>query len=146
LYTSLGGTTFPWWSTEMLILLVLVVVLSVGFVLVEHFAREPLVPLGLFRNRVFAVASAVGFIVGMALFGSVTYLPLYLQVVKGSGPTESALQMLPLMAGVLISSIGSGQLITRYGRYKVFPIVGTALMVGGELLRSRAAGGAERGG
>ena len=86
LYTSLGGTTFPWWSTEMLILLVLAVVLSVGFVLVEHFATEPLVPLGLFRNRVFAVASAVGFIVGMALFGSVTYLPLYLQVVKGVGP------------------------------------------------------------
>ena len=139
LYTSLGGTTFPWWSTEMLILLVLVVVLSVGFVLVEHFATEPLVPLGLFRNRVFAVASAVGFIVGMALFGSVTYLPLYLQVVKGSGPTESGLQMLPLMAGVLISSIGSGQLITRYGRYKVFPIVGTALMVVGMLLLSRLA-------
>ena len=139
LYTSLGGTTFPWWSTEMLILLVLVVVLSVGFVLVEHFATEPLVPLRLFRNRVFAVASAVGFIVGMALFGSVTYLPLYLQVVKGSGPTESGLQMLPLMAGVLISSIGSGQLITRYGRYKVFPIVGTALMVVGMLLLSRLA-------
>ena len=139
LYTSLGGTTFPWWSTEMLILLVLSVVLSVGFVLVEHFAAEPLVPLGLFRNRVFAVASAVGFIVGMALFGSVTYLPLYLQVVKGSGPTESGLQMLPLMAGVLISSIGSGQLITRYGRYKVFPIVGTALMVVGMLLLSRLA-------
>ena len=139
LYTSLGGTTFPWWSTEMLILLVLAVVLSVGFVLVEQFATEPLVPLGLFRNRVFAVASAVGFIVGIALFGSVTYLPLYLQVVKGSGPTESGLQMLPLMAGVLISSIGSGQLITRYGRYKVFPIVGTALMVVGMLLLSRLA-------
>jgi len=139
LYTSLGGTTFPWWSTEMLILLVLVVVLSVGFVLVEHFATEPLVPLGLFRNRVFAVASAVGFIVGMALFGSVTYLPLYLQVVRGSRPTESGLRMLPLMAGVLVSSIGSGQLITRYGRYKVFPIVGTALMVVGMLLLSRLA-------
>jgi MFS family permease len=96
-------------------------------------------PLGLFRNRVFAVASAVGFIVGMALFGSVTYLPLYLQVVRGSRPTESGLRMLPLMAGVLVSSIGSGQLITRYGRYKVFPIVGTALMVVGMLLLSRLA-------
>jgi EmrB/QacA subfamily drug resistance transporter len=137
LYTSLGGTTYPWWSTEMVILLALAVVLSVGFVVVEHFAEEPLVPLGLFRNRVFAVASAVGFIVGMALFGSVTYLPLYLQVVRGSGPTESGLQMLPLMAGVLLSSIGSGQLITRYGRYKVFPIVGTALMVVGMFLLSR---------
>ena len=137
LYTSLGGTTYPWWSAQMVILLALAVALSVGFVVAERFAREPLVPLGLFRNRVFAVASAVGFIVGMALFGSVTYLPLYLQVVKGSGPTESGLQMLPLMAGVLVSSIGSGQLITRYGRYKVFPIVGTALMVVGLLLLSR---------
>ena len=116
---------------QMVILLAIAVALSVGFVVAERFAREPLVPLGLFRNRVFAVASAVGFIVGMALFGSVTYLPLYLQVVKGSGPTESGLQMLPLMVGVLVSSIGSGQLITRYGRYKVFPIVGTALMVVG---------------
>ena len=137
LFTSLGGTTYPWWSAQMVILLAIAVALSVGFVVAERFAREPLVPLGLFRNRVFAVASAVGFIVGMALFGSVTYLPLYLQVVKGSGPTESGLQMLPLMAGVLASSIGSGQLITRYGRYKVFPIVGTALMVVGLLLLSR---------
>jgi predicted MFS family arabinose efflux permease len=72
----------------------------------------------------------------MALFGSVTYLPLYLQVVKGSGPTESGLQMLPLMAGVLVSSIGSGQPITRYGRYKVFPIVGTAVTVIGLYLLS----------
>jgi EmrB/QacA subfamily drug resistance transporter len=139
LFTSLGGTTYPWWSAPMVALLVLAVALSVAFVVVELFAREPLVPLGLFRNRVFAVASAVGFIVGIALFGSVTYLPLYLQVVKGAGPTESGLQMLPLMAGVLFSSIGSGQLIMRYGRYKVFPIVGTALMVVGMLLLSRLA-------
>jgi DNA-binding MarR family transcriptional regulator len=90
---------------------------------------------------VFSVASVVGFMVGIALFGSVTYLPLYLQVVKGSSPTESGLQLLPLMAGVLAASIGSGQLITRYGRYKVFPIVGTALMVVGMLLLSRLAVG-----
>jgi MFS family permease len=137
LFTSLGGTTYPWWSAPMVALLVLAISLSVGFVVVERFAREPLVPLRLFRSRVFAVASAVGFIVGMALFGSVTYPPLYLQVVKGSGPTESGLQMLPLIVGVLFSSIGSGQLITRYGRYKVFPIVGTALMMVGLLLLSR---------
>jgi len=143
LFTSLGGTTYPWWSGPMVALLALAVGLSIGFVVAERFAREPLVPLGLFRNRVFAVASAVGFIVGMALFGSVTYLPLYLQVVRGSGPTESGLQMLPLMAGVLVSSIGSGQLITRYGRYKVFPIVGTALMVVGLWLLSRLSVGTD---
>src|SRR5262249_12700598 len=93
----------------------------------------------LFRNRVFSVASAVGFIVGMSLFGSVTYLPLYLQVVKGASPTQSGLELLPLMIGVLISSIGSGQLITRFGRYKGFPILGPGLMVVGMLLLSRLA-------
>jgi EmrB/QacA subfamily drug resistance transporter len=137
LYTSLGGTTYPWWSTPMLVLLAASVVLSLGFVLAERYAAEPLVPLGLFRNRVFSVASLVGFIVGMALFGSVTYLPLYLQVVRGSSPTQSGLQLLPLMAGVLVASIGSGQLITRRGRYKLFPILGTALMVLGLGLLSR---------
>jgi EmrB/QacA subfamily drug resistance transporter len=137
LFTSLGGTTYAWFSAPMLLLLGLSVALPVAFVVVERFAREPLIPLFLFRNRVFSVASAVGFMVGIALFGSVTYLPLYLQVVKGASPTESGLQMLPLMAGVLIASIGSGQLITRFGRYKVFPIVGTALMVVGMLLLSR---------
>src|SRR5262245_29577381 len=139
LFTSLGGTTWPWWSGQMILLLALSVVLLVGFVVAEHFADEPLVPLGLFRNRVFSVASAVGFIVGMALFGSVTYLPLYLQVVKGESATASGLQLLPLMAGVLIASIGSGQVITRTGRYKAFPIVGTAAMAVGMLLLSRLA-------
>src|SRR6476620_7149617 len=137
LYTSLGGTTYGWWSTPMIALLAASIVLSIAFVLVEHTAAEPLVPLYLFRNRVFSVASVVGFMVGIALFGSVTYIPLYLQIVKGASPTASGLQMLPLMAGVLVASIGSGQLITRSGRYKVFPIVGTALMVVGLLLLSR---------
>ena len=137
LYASLGGTTYGWWSAPMLALLTLSVVLPVGFVLAERHATEPLVPLALFRNRIFSVASAIGFIVGMALFGAVTYIPLYLQVVKGASPTASGLQLLPLMAGVLVSSIGSGQLITRFGRYKIFPIIGTALTVVGMLLLSR---------
>jgi predicted MFS family arabinose efflux permease len=137
LYTSLGGSTYAWGSAPMVALLVFGIALSVGFVLAERVAKEPILPLTLFRNRVFSVASLVGFIVGFALFGSVTYIPLYLQVVRGSSPTESGLQMLPLMAGVLIASIGSGQLITRTGRYKVFPIVGTALMVVGMVLLSR---------
>ncbi|MFL5925973.1 MAG: MDR family MFS transporter [Gaiellaceae bacterium] len=137
LYTSLGGTTYPWLSPQMVVLLALSIVLSAGFLLAERFAKEPLVPLMLFRNHVFSVASAVGFIVGMSLFGSVTYLPLYLQVVKGSSPTASGLQLLPLMAGVLISSIGSGRLITRFGRYKIYPIIGMAILVVGMLLLSR---------
>ena len=137
LYTSLGGSTYPWWSWQMILLLVLSIVLTIAFVVAERRAKEPTVPLVLFRNRVFTVASVVGFIVGMALFGSVTYIPLYLQVVRGESPTVSGLQLLPLMAGVLVASIGSGQLISRFGRYRLFPIVGTGLMVVGLLLLSR---------
>ena len=137
LYVSLGGTTYPWFSGGMLVLLALGILLPVMFVLAEHRAAEPIVPLYLFRNRVFVVASAVGFIVGVSLFGSVTYIPLYLQIVKGASPTGSGLELLPLVGGVLVASIGSGQLITKFGRYKLFPIVGTALMVVGMLLLSR---------
>ena len=141
LYTSLGGNTYSWSSTPMILLLALSVVAAAGFVLVERRASEPILPLSLFSNRVFTVASVIGFIVGASLFGSVTYLPLYLQIVKGASPTESGLELLPLMAGVLIASIGSGQVITRVGRYKVFPIVGTALMVVGMFLLARLGAG-----
>ena len=137
LYASLGGTTYGWWSVPMIALLALGILLPIAFVLAERRAAEPLVPLYLFRNPIFSVSSAIGFIVGMALFGAVTYIPLYLQIVKGDSPTASGLQLLPLMAGLLVTSIGSGQLITRFGRYKVFPIIGTGLTVVGMLLLSR---------
>ena len=137
LLTTLGGNTYGWGSAEIIGLGVASVVLTLGFIWAEHRASEPVLPLSLFRNPVFAVASAVGFVVGFALFGSVTYLPLFLQLVKGSSPTISGLEMLPLMAGVLISSIGSGALITKTGRYKIFPILGTALMTIGMLLLAR---------
>ena len=107
------------------------------FVVVEARAAEPILPLSLFRNHTFSVTSAVGFIVGFALFGAITYLPLYLQVTKGSSPTVSGLQLVPLMAGVLVTSILSGQLITKLGRYRVFPIVGTALVAVAMILLSR---------
>jgi EmrB/QacA subfamily drug resistance transporter len=128
LFTSLGGTTWPWGSGQSVVLAVLGVLLLVAFALVERRAAEPIVPPALFRNRIFTVTSAIGFIVGLALFGAITYLPLYLQVVKGHGPTDSGLVLTPMMAGVLVTSIGSGQLISRLGRYKPFPIAGTALM------------------
>ena len=128
LFTSLGGTTWAWSSPQIVALIVGSVVLVPAFVLVEGRAAEPILPLALFRNHTFSVTSAVGFIVGFALFGAVTYLPLYFQVTKGSTPTVSGLQLTPLMAGVLITSILSGQLITKLGRYRFFPIVGTAVM------------------
>jgi EmrB/QacA subfamily drug resistance transporter len=137
LLTSLGGTVYAWGSLPILLLAVAAVVLIVAFVFVERRAAEPVLPLSLFRNKVFALASAIGFVVGFALFGVTTYLPLFLQVVNGASPTLSGLRLFPLMAGVLTTSITSGQLITRWGRYKVFPIVGTALMIVGLFLLSR---------
>jgi EmrB/QacA subfamily drug resistance transporter len=137
LYTSLGGTTYSWTSPWMLALIVGGVVLLAAFVFAEGRVAEPILPLELFRNRVFSVTSAVGFIVGLALFGAITYLPLYLQDVKGHSPTTSGLLILPLMVGLLTASIGSGQLITRFGRYKPFPVAGTAIMVVGLFLLSR---------
>ncbi len=137
LFTSLGGTTLGWSSPTIVLLAVLGALGVAGFLAVERRAAEPILPLVLFRNRVFSVASAIGFIVGLALFGSITYLPLYLQIAKGQSPAESGLQLLPLMAGLLVASIGSGQLISRIGRYRVFPIVGTALMTVALALLSR---------
>jgi EmrB/QacA subfamily drug resistance transporter len=137
LYTSLGGTTYAWGASQMIALLAAGIVLLAGFVMVESRAAEPILPLALFRNRVFSVTSAVGFIVGLALFGAITYLPLYLQDVKGHSPTTSGLLITPMMAGLLITSIGSGQLISRLGIYKPFPIAGTAIMTLGLALLSR---------
>ena len=134
LFTSLGGTTFAWRSSESVTLIALGVVLLVVFLLVERRASEPILPLQLFRNRVFAVCSAIGFIIGLALFGSVTYLPLFLQIVKGRSPTSSGLQLVPMMAGLLVTSIVAGRLISRFGRYKPFPVVGTAVMTAGMVL------------
>ena len=128
LYTSLGGTTYDWAAPQMVAMLVLGVVLLVAFAFVERSAAEPILPLSLFRNRTFATTSAIGFIVGLALFGSVTFLPLYLQIVKGQSPTLSGLQLTPMMAGLLVTSIVSGNLISRFGRYRPFPIIGTAVM------------------
>jgi EmrB/QacA subfamily drug resistance transporter len=137
LFTSLGGTTWAWNSSEIISLIVISVVSTIAFVLAESFAAEPILPLSLFRNRTFAVTSAVGFVVGLALFGAVTYLPLYLQIVKGVSPTKSGLQLTPLMLGLLITSILSGQLISRWGKYRIFPIVGTAVVTLGMALLSR---------
>ena len=136
LLTTLGGSTYAWGSPEIVGLGVIGVVSLCAFVFAERRAAEPVLPLSLFRNSVFVTTSLVGLIVGFALFGSVTYLPLFLQVVNGASPTASGLQLLPVMGGLLIASIGSGQLITKTGRYKVFPIVGTAVMVVGLYLLS----------
>jgi EmrB/QacA subfamily drug resistance transporter len=139
LFTSLGGTSLDWTSPQLLVMLAVGIVCLALFVLVERRAAEPILPPALFRNRTFTTSSGIGFIVGFALFGSVTFMPLYLQVVRGHSPTEAGLLMTPMMAGVLVASIGSGQLISRSGRYRRFPIAGTAIMTLGMFLLSRIA-------
>jgi EmrB/QacA subfamily drug resistance transporter len=125
LFTTEGGSMLPWSSAELWFILAFAVVGVVGFVYEESVASEPIIPLHLFRHRTFLLSCLIGFFVGAALFGSTTFLPLYLQVVKGVSPTGAGLQLLPLMGGVLISSITSGRVISRIGRYRMFPIVGT---------------------
>ncbi|HEX8005382.1 MAG TPA: MDR family MFS transporter [Trebonia sp.] len=134
LLTSLGGTTYPWRSTPIYILGVAGVLLIGLFLLVERRAAEPILPLHLFRMRTFSVTSVVGFIVGFAMFGAITYLPAFFQVVRGISPTISGVYLLPLMAGLLFVSITSGQLISRTGRYRFFPIAGSAVMTLGLFL------------
>jgi EmrB/QacA subfamily drug resistance transporter len=137
LITTLGGTTYRWSSSPIIVLIIASVVLLIGFAVTERRAAEPVLPLSLFRNRIFSTTSAVGFVVGFGMFGAITYLPQYMQVVRGVSPTSSGLRLLPLMAGLLVTSTTSGALISRWGRYKVFPVAGTAFMVVGLFLLSR---------
>lgn len=137
LVADLGGTAYPWSSPLMLGLVTAAVVGLAAFVAVERRAAEPVLPPRLFSQRTFVVGTVVGLIVGFALFGSVTYLPVFLQVVKGATPTASGLQMVPMMLGMLVTSVISGQVISRTGRYRIFPIAGTAVMTAGLFLLSR---------
>jgi EmrB/QacA subfamily drug resistance transporter len=136
LLTTLGGNTYAWDSAEIVAMGVVGVACLVAFALVERRAAEPILPLSLFANRVFVVTSAVALVVGFALFGALTFLPLFQQTVRGLSPTASGLQLLPVMAGLLVSSIASGQVIARTGRYKAFPIAGTAIAALGLYLLS----------
>ncbi len=138
LTTTLGGSPegYPWRSWQIITMGVVGLVFVGLFIWHEMRAEEPIVPMRLFRLRVFTAANCAGFIVGLAMFGAIIYLPVYLQVVKGVSPTISGLMLLPLMVGMLTTSIGSGQIIARIGRYKIFPVVGTAVMTVGIYLFS----------
>ncbi|MCW2786949.1 MAG: drug resistance transporter, EmrB/QacA subfamily [Marmoricola sp.] len=134
LITTWGGNQYSWTSATILALGALMLVSLAAFVAVETRAVEPVIPLSLFRNRTFLVAAGVGFLVGFAMFGAITYLPQYQQIVRGASATASGLQLLPLMAGLLLASMGSGQIISRTGRYRAFPITGMAVVVLGMFL------------
>lgn len=133
LVASLGGT-WGWGSARIVGVAVLGAVLLAVFLLVERKATEPVLPLGLFRIRTFTLCSVISFIVGFAMFGAMVYLPTFLQIVQGVSPTMSGVHMLPMVIGMLISSTASGQIVSRTGRWKVFPIAGTGVTAIGLLL------------
>lgn len=122
-----AGEGYDWSDPRLTGLVALTLLAAVGFVLVERRAEEPLLPLHLFRNRTFAIAAGVGLVIGMGMFAALTFLPTFLQMATGAGVTESGFLMLPMMAGVMLTAIGSGVAITRTGRYRAFPVVGMAV-------------------
>ena len=132
--TSLGGSVFAWGSVEVIGLFVLAMLLLLALVFVEARAAEPVLPLGLFRNNTFVITNSVGFLTGMAMFGTITFLPLYLQVAKGVSPTGSALQLIPMMVGLILSSTLAGFFMSRTGHYRILPILSSAVLVVGLLL------------
>ncbi|MFD4762611.1 MFS transporter [Streptomyces sp. NPDC058439] len=144
LLTSWGGTEYAWGSRTILGLGAGAVGTALLFLVVEHRAAEPIIPLRLFRDSIFNVTALVGAVVGVALFGAASYLPTFLQMVDGATATESGLLMLPMMGGIVVASVVSGQLISRTGRYRVHPILGGAVSVVGMWLLSRLETGTPR--
>jgi EmrB/QacA subfamily drug resistance transporter len=137
LVASLGGTTWAWGSALTVLVAGAGVLLLGVFLAVERRAREPVLPIAVLRDEVFRIAGLLSMIVGFALFGSVTFLPLFFQTVFHSSPTGAGLRLIPLMGGLVTTSILSGRLISRTGHYRLFPIAGTAIMTVGLVLLSR---------
>lgn len=137
LATSWGGTLYPWGSPTIIGLFAGAVATLGVFVWVESRAVEPILPIRLFGSPVFSVCCVLSFVVGFAMLGAMTFLPTFMQYVNGVSATTSGLRTLPMVVGMLITSTGSGTLVGRTGRYKVFPVVGTALMVLAFVLMSR---------
>jgi EmrB/QacA subfamily drug resistance transporter len=136
LTTVWGGTTYKWDSLTIISLIAATVVAGVLFVVVERKAPEPIMPLHLFKHRNFNLTTIAGLIIGVAMFGALGYLPTYLQMVTGVNATQAGLLLIPLMAGLLVTSIGSGQFVSKTGRYKALPIIGTIITAGALALLS----------
>jgi EmrB/QacA subfamily drug resistance transporter len=136
LLTTWGGTEYAWTSPAIVGLGLASAALAAGFVLAERRAEEPILPLRLFRGSIFTVNSSAAFVIGVAMFGSISFLPVFLQVGSGASATNSGLLLVPLMLGLLGASVLSGQVISRTGRYRVFPIAGTAIAAAGLFLLS----------
>jgi EmrB/QacA subfamily drug resistance transporter len=128
LITTWGGSQYAWASPQIIGLAALAAAALALFVLVERRVAEPIIPLGLFANRNFTMISGVGFLLGFAMFGAITFLPLYQQTVQGASATNSGLLLLPMMSAAIVVSLFVGQRITRTGRYKIFPVIGGSVM------------------
>jgi EmrB/QacA subfamily drug resistance transporter len=128
LLTSWGGSQYAWGSWPIIMLEIITAASLVAFFLVERRAAEPMLPLHVFRNRNFTVASSMSFLLGTAMLGALTFLPLYQQTVQGASPTGSGLLLIPLMLGSTVTALISGQVTSRTGRYKILPVIGGAVM------------------
>ncbi|WP_028049207.1 MDR family MFS transporter [Cellulomonas sp. URHD0024] len=126
-----GNRGYDWTNPGLLALVVGTVVSIAAFILVELRAQEPLLPLRLFRNPTFTIATAIGLILGMGMFAALAFLPTFLQMSTGAGVTQSGFLLLPMMVGVMVAAVGSGLAITKTGHYKLFPVVGLAITTGG---------------
>ena len=141
LATAWGGTLFPWLSWQILGLFALFLAAAVVFVLVERRAAEPIIPMLLFKNRNFVVCTVTGMFIMLGMMGTVSYLPTYFQIVDGLAPEQAGLMTFPMMAGVLLTAVGTGFLATKTGRYKWMPIASCAVAAVGFVLLSRLAPG-----
>ncbi|WP_309129726.1 MDR family MFS transporter [Microbacterium sp.] len=136
IWVTSAGTNFDWWSVETILMVGGAVVGGVLFVIVELRSAEPLVPLTMFRDRTFTLSVLASIAIGIAMFGTSVFLSQYMQMARGATPTQAGLMTLPMIGGLLVSSMVVGALITRYGRWKGFVITGAALTIAGSVMLS----------
>jgi len=136
LVTSLGGNSYAWGSPEIIGLALVAVLSTLGFLAVEKRAEEPIIPLGLFKMNVFWVTSVIGFVAGAAMFGAITFMPIYLQIAQGATPTVSGLLLIPMTIGILVTSTLAGRYMGKTGKYRILTTLGMALLTIGMILLS----------
>ncbi len=137
LITTWGGNNYAWTSSTIIGLAIIAAISLALFIIIQKRVAEPILPLNLFKNSNFAIVSLIGFLVGFGLFGAVSFLPLYQQTVQGASATNSGLLLLPMMGGVMVTSIVIGRLITKTGKYRIYPIIGGFVMILAMLLLTR---------
>jgi EmrB/QacA subfamily drug resistance transporter len=129
LATVWGGVEYPWNSVQIIGLFVTSLIGAGLFVWRERYAKEPIISLQLFKNSIFRTSTLLSFVIGIVMFGALIFLPQYQQIIRGDSATKSGLMLLPLVAGMMTASLTSGRLISKYGHYRKFPIIGTTLVI-----------------